>query len=224
MKKKLPLELIKGFRPQENPNFSLVNFVIGKDFIVHFIDNDEKSDFFFDIIKSNQSGSYLTEYKPFSRISINKASNWFTIEKLNSSFNEWISIINEYNNTEAFIDDHITSTFAEEFYNEFKFTDLKANYTPFSFKEILYLEDHLKIIENGLNQYKSEVDPQEFAEIINEVEVLKKGLTSKPKNLIVKQLAVLWAKLLKNGVPIVKDFLKDGFKEAMKIGIKALLE
>ncbi len=223
MKKKLPLELIKGFRPQENPNYHIVNYSTGDDFIVKFKDNDEKSDFFFIIEKVNDRGQFLVSYKPVSRFAVNTMGNWLTIEKVNSKFKEWLNILNEYNNTDTIFDDPIVMGFANDFFDEFKLTDPEANYAPFKYEQILFLEEHLERIENGLIQYRNEENSEIIDEILIDTKELKTDLFKKSKNQIIRKLAIVWAKLLKNSIPLIKEFLKEGFKEAIKIGIKGLM-
>jgi hypothetical protein len=221
MKKKLPLELIKGFRPQENPNYHLVRYTTGDGFIIKFIDNDEKSDFFFQIERVNDRGQFLIVFKPSSNLTINAVSSWSSIETVNAKFKYWLNIIYEYNNTDTIFDDPIIISFSSEFFNEFKFTDPEANYAPFKYDQILFLEGHLNKIEKGLIEFRNDENTEVIDEILEETKELKADLVKKSRNQIIKKLAILWAKLLKNGVPIIKEFLKEGFKETMKIGIKA---
>ena len=224
MKKKLPLDIIKGFRPQENPNYHLVKFTTGDGFILKFIDNDEDSDFFFQIERVNSNNQYLIAYKPSSSISVQAINNWCSIQLVNSKFKEWLNIIYEYNNTDTIFDDPIIMGFANDFFNDFKFTEPDADYAPFNYNQILFLEDHLNKIENGLIEYRNDENTEVIDEILEETKGLKADLVRKSRNQIIKRLTIIWAKLLKNGVPLIKEFLKEGFKEVMKIGIKALME
>ena len=225
MKKKLPLNIIKGFQPKENENIYLVKPESGTGFIMNFLDKDPESDFYFRIEKFEpKNNQFLVDFKPSTANTISNSRTWHTIDGVNKKFKDWTNLINEYNSTETIFDDPIILGFAEDYLNEIKIIEPDAEYKPFNPRQLLLLDEHLEKIESGISKYKTDSNAIIIDEIISETRELRDNLTKKPKNQILRKMTLIWAKISKQGLPLIKEFISEGVKEAIKIGIKALIE
>lgn len=225
MKKKLPLNIIKGFQPKENENIYLVRPEKGEGYIVNFKDKDPESDFFFKIISfEHDKNKFHIQYKPQSSNTISPIENVFNIEELNKRFVAWTTLISEYNKTETIFDDPIIKGFADDYFNEIKIIDNDAEYKPFNAEKLLLLDEHLESIEKGIGKYQNSSNESVIKAIIAETKELRNELTKKSQNQILKKLVIIWAKISKQGIPLIKEFIKEGIKQAIRQGVKGAIE
>jgi hypothetical protein len=223
MKKKLPLELVKGFNPKYGDE---VTFDFGTDdkSIVIFKDKDPESDFYFEIKEISSPGhKILVEFKPANRAIIKSTSSWFTIEQLNAHFDMWIKMIKEYNSSETIFDDPIVKGFEKELLEDIDFTDPDAETKPFPIEIILRLDLHLEKIEMDIEKFKDLENEKEITEIKTLAADLRKELSKKPKKYVFRKLVNIWAKIIKQGPKLIKEFLTEGGKVLAKESIKFLI-
>jgi hypothetical protein len=225
MKKKLPLNIIKNFQPKENKNIFLVRPEEGEGFLLHFSDVDSESEFYFRIIQFKDSNNtFLIEYSPASANSNAKYSNWFAVGDVNNRFDAWLKLLSDFNETETIFDDPITKGFQEEYFNFFEIVDEDAESKPLKSKQILILDEHLLGIEEKIDDFITEKNKEAVKEIKKDVAELREELTKKPKKWVIKKLSFIWAKMTKQGTKLLKEFLNEGRKEAIKQGIKLFIE
>jgi len=223
MKKKLPLDVIKGFNPKFGNSIEFER-APNKDIICIFRDKDVTSDFYFVIKQFNEkTNKFLVEYKPANQGTISSTANWYSTDELNHNFPLWVKIIDEYNSTETIFDDPILQTYQDEFLNEIKLEDDDSDKKPFSTEIILRLDKHLEHIENKIEEYKSEENQNEIIEIKLLAQDLRKEITKKTKNQVVRKLVNIWAKISKQGTILIKEFLTEGGKQLVKETIKFLI-
>ena len=223
MKKKLPLDLIKGFHPKLGDSIK-VEVDPSNQKIAIFRDKDPESDFYFEIGHFNSTGDKIrVNVKPSGRASVNSVSHWLTIQELNNHFTNWIKIIDEYNSSETMFDDPIVKGFEEEFLKGVKFVDLDGDKTkPFSPDIILKLDAHLENIENKIDDFKDNKNEKEIGVIKSLTIELRADLTNKPKGYVRNTLIKIWSKIAKQGPKLIKEFLTEGGKLAVKETIKFL--
>lgn len=223
MKKKLPLDLIKGFHPKFGDS---VTFEKGdsNQRIVIFKDKDPDSDFFFEIKSINpNSDKILVEFKPTNGAILKPLSVWLTIQELNSKFTSWVKMIDDYNSSETIFDDPIIKGFEEEFWKDVEFVDAEDAAKPLPVDIILRLDAHLEKIETRIETFKDESNQNEISKIKDSSIQLRAELATKPKKYVLTKLINIWAKLAKQGPKVIKEFLTEGGKMVVKETIKFLI-
>jgi hypothetical protein len=225
MKKKLPLSIIKNFQPKENESIYLIRPEEGDGFLLHFSDVDTESEFYFRIIRFDEKNNkFLIEHVPTNSNSNAKSSAWFGVGDLNNRFDSWLKIISEFNETETIFDDPILKGFQDEYYSEFEILDKDASTTPLKSKQIMLLDEHLSEIEKRIDKFETDDNRESIIDIKAEISELKSELTKKPKKWIVQKLSLIWGKITKQGTELMKEFLTEGKKQAIKQGIRLIIE
>lgn len=223
MKKKLPLDVIKGFNPKFGDTIEFEKN-LNKERICIFRDKDVSSDFFFEIKQFNEKTlKFLVEFKPAHRGTTAGSTNWFSVEELNAHFPLWIKLIEEYNSIETIFDDPILKSYQDEFLNETKLDDADADIRPFTTDIILRLDRHLEHIETKIEEYGTPENQEEIKEIKLLTQELRKDITTKTKNQVVRKLVNIWAKISKQGTKLIKEFLTEGGKQMVKETVKYLI-
>jgi hypothetical protein len=225
MKKKLPLNIIKNFQPKENEKIFLIRPEEGQGFLLHFSDIDPESEFYFRIVQFNEKDNkFLIEHSPTNSNSNAVSKAWFAVGDLNNRFDAWLKLLSEFNETETIFDDPILKGFQEEYYTSFEIVDDEATTKPLTSKQILLLDEHLTDIENKIDEFVNDTNKESIEDIKEDITELKSELTKKPRKWIIQKLSLVWGKITKQGTPFIKEFLNEGKKEAIKQGVKFLIE
>lgn len=226
MKKKIPLQILEILEPFVLSNSSLFESIDPKECLLKFKDKDAQSDFFFNVeqYKIGNELQLLIDRKPSSNLSIENKRDWIDSKHLEIFFARWVEILEKYSNVKTVFDDPIIEAFANEYYTEFEIIEDDAETKPFSTRQILLLDEHLENIETEIEKYQTEENKKEIQEIKDEVVKLRSNLTTKSKKWIIQNLSKTWAKITKQGPKFIKEFLSEGKKEAIKVGVKMLIE
>ena len=226
-KKEIPLSILKTL--EKFVNLKGEKFIVSdsNDFLMKIKDVDENSSFQLLIEKQeikNGNLEILLITKPTSDNNNAPNRRWIKVEKLTDEFEKWLNILDGYEKTYTFFDDPIIKSFAEDYYIEFEVVDENANVEPLKPKQILLLDKHLEFIEKNIGKYENEENKVQLEEIKNDVSVLRDNLTNKSKAWVIKNLSTIWAKLTKQGTKFIKEFLSESRKQAIKEGVKYLIE
>jgi hypothetical protein len=211
MKKKIPLGLRKILDDVNSQNDNLFSVEFGNDFIVKFNDNDNSSDFSFQVTKINSpednKHSYSIKYKPYCEQTLDSRTTSITLENFRSHFLLWKRLLVESNLESPLFDDIITQNYYDELEPKFEIIDEDANYNSFSISQQKRILEFLDVANKIIKaQEDNEV---EKVDIINLIEETKKSISKTTKNEVVKNIRRIIAK---------------GFKMGLLIGEKLLIE
>lgn len=226
MKKKIPLQVLETIEPFVNKRGTSFDSIEPNDFLLRFVDKDEKSDFYFNVEGHRMENGFqlLIDWKPMNKQSIMNRRMWVKAEQLETYLSNWIILLEGYEKVKTFFDDPILDAFAEEYFTEFEIIDEDAELKPFTTKQVFILDDHLDYIQNKIDKFQTEENKIEIQEIKNDVVELRNNLTKKPKKWVIKQLSKIWAKITKQGPKLMKEFLNETKKLAIKEGVKLVFE
>jgi hypothetical protein len=147
-----------------------------------------------------------------------------TYSDLNGLLTHWAGIIKKYDSIESVLDDPILKAYQAEFFAEYKIIDDDADYAPFKSQQLFFLDEYLGIIEENLEKHKDGSNNTSIDEIKADTQTLRQQLTSLPKNKVMQKLTTIWAKMQKQGLKLIKEFVKEGKKEFFKFIIKKLID
>jgi hypothetical protein len=228
-KKDLPLTILQSLQPFVNLRGEKFETLDPKEHLLKVVDQDSDSNFHFTIEEykkgSGEKFQFLMSRSPVSHNDNGIHRNWVDISNLQPQFNTWITLLDEYENTESFFDDPIINSFKEEYYAEFEIIDEdEAEIKPLNTKQILLLDNHLEDIDQRLDKFINDKNAGDIQEIKEDIVQLRDNLTKKPKKWVVKNLSKIWAKIAKQGTKFIKEFLSESKKEIIKQSVKGLLK
>lgn len=227
-KKDLPLIVLKALQPFVNLKGERFETIEPDKNLLYVVDQDIDSNFYFIIEQfqkqKNGKFQFLMSKSPSSQTDISIQRTWVDIDQLQSQFNNWIKLLEEYENVTSFFDDPIVNSFKDEFFAEFEIIDDDADISPLNTNQILLLENHLNEIKSKLEDYKNDTNTNEINNIQDDIILLKENLTRKSKKWVIKNLSRIWGKIAKQGTTFIKDFLSQSKKEIIKQGVKGLIE
>jgi hypothetical protein len=211
MKKKIPLSLLEVFQPLIDKNKELVQQIKNDAVIFHLVDKDKDSDFFYQVVRqenSNGALGYIVSFQPRNTHLTIKNDSWLKLEEITASYEKWVGIIESYDKIHTIHDDPILKSNQERFEKQFNIVDEDAGYTAFNLDQQLFLNDYLniskiKILE--LKQGKTEEQIKELDELENEATEIQKNLTKETKKEIIKRLSKFWGKAQKTGLDVIKE-------------------
>lgn len=228
-KKDLPLVILKSLQTFVNLRGDRFETVDPKDNLLKVIDQEADSSFHFAIEQYQQAKNRKFQFL-MSRSPINQNDNgtqrtWIDISQLQSQFDIWINLLEEYDNVPSFFDDPIINAFKEEYFTEFEIIDEEdVDIKPLNTKQILLLDNHLEDVDKRLEKFITEENSEDIEDIKEDIIELRENLTTKSKKWVVKNLSKIWAKIAKQGTKFIKEFLSESKKEMIKQGVKGLIE
>lgn len=166
----------------------------------------------------------LIDLKPHSKLTTDNNRTWIEIKQLDRVFNSWVNLLKNYGKIDSFYDDPILKSFADDYYAEFEIIEEDAEIKPLKPKQILLLDKYLENVENSIEKFETETNKSELQVIKKEVSELRTNLTSKPKAWVIRNLSKIWAKLTKQGTQFLKEFVSETKKQAIKEGVKFIIE
>jgi len=227
-KKEIPLAILKALEVFVNLKGEKFDVVDPKSHLLKAIDKDSESDFHFIILEykkaTNGVFQFYMQRSPKNQNEPGIYQTWVDVSSLQSQFNTWIDLLNEYETTNSFYDDPILNSFNDEFFAEFEIIDEDAQIKPLNTRQILLLDEYLESVESKIEEFKTDKNSKEIEDIKSEIIYLKDNLTTKPKVWVIKKLTRIWAKMAKQGVTFIKEFLSESKKEAIKQGVKLLVD
>lgn len=226
MKKKIPLQVLETIEPYLNRKGESFDAVTPGGKLLKFKDKDDSSDFYFNIetYKNENGFQLLIDWKPINKQTTANKKIWIKAEQLDLYFNKWLELLNGYETVKTIYDDPILEAFTEEYYTEFEIVDDNGDVNPFSTKQVLLLDAHLDSIQKKIDKFQTRENRTEIEKIKNNIENLRNNLTKKSKNWVIAQVSKIWAQITKQGPKLMKEFLSETKKQAIKEGIKLLFE
>jgi hypothetical protein len=209
------------YKSPSNPNY-----------LLRFNDSDINSTFFFEISSynmnlANGNISFNIAHAPLSyTLEIKKLT--IDNKSLEEHFNMWVNNVSAYSTLLGPADnDLILKQYQKEFVSEFEMVDEDANTTSFDYHKQVLLDKYLDHVILVLEQAKTETNSEEIEQVKQNVIELKNNQTKLTKEVVVKTISKIWAKIRQIGLPIlmlVKDEgLKELIKKGIEVGIKAYL-
>jgi hypothetical protein len=222
MKKTLPLEFLQTFKPELGQAFK---YETGPNFIVRILERENGSPFSFKIsAHDGEAGKYHITYNPISQQDMSYLSSVMDIVSAIKHFNKWKSLVEAYNNTPSMFDDPITKKFEKDFHEQFNFVDdPSTDNEPYEYEIVLRLEEHLKKIEDGIEQYRTPETEHDVKQIKQLAVTLQDQITKESKGYLKKQIAKLWAKVGKLGTKPFKELILEGGKILLKEAYKQVI-
>ncbi|NDW18362.1 hypothetical protein D0T53_05450 [Dysgonomonas sp. 216] len=226
-KKDYSIEFLKAFEPFVHLKDEKFKIISETSNVFECYDLEHK---LFFIIKNyeqtGRDGQVLLRVlqNPASSTKKESSSKSVRLSDLSKVFQAWLDMLDEYDKVNSFYDDPIVSAFADEYYAEFEFVDKDADIKPFGIKRILAIDSFLESTQQKLSQYLTEENQIQIEDIQNDITELRENLTSKSKKWVARKISIIWAKMTKQGLQFVKDFVKEGKKQMIEIGVKFLIE
>ncbi|EPR68060.1 hypothetical protein [Cyclobacterium qasimii] len=226
MKKKIPFVVLETLEKYVNLEGDQFNILPSKNFLLKIIDNDLESDFYFNVeeFKIEKELKLLIDLKPRNKSTTNNSRTWIEINKLDSVFYSWVNLLKDYGEINSFYDDPILKSFEDDYYSEFEIIEEDADIKPLKPTQIVLLDKYLEDVENSIENFATDNNIVEIQEIKKDVINLRENLTSKPKAWIIRSLSKIWAKLTKQGTKFLKEFVSETRKQAIKQGVKFMVE
>lgn len=79
-------------------------------------------------------------------------------------------------------------------------------------------------VESKLSEFTTEQNSEDIQDIKEDILQLKDNLTRKSKKWVVAKLTNIWAKIAKQGIKFIKEFLSESKKELIKQGVKGIID
>lgn len=191
-----------------------------------FKDTDEYSSFYFQInsfSKENNDFIYRIAYKPKSQDDLEGHTSTLKFDELYRRIKNWIATIQHFDQTPHFFEDHITESYAKEYFDEYKILEDDADTEPFDFKRQLLIDQYLENSVKFLEKYQNKNANIDLVEPIEIAITLRANLTTLTKNEVIQRLSKFWAVARKKGLPIIKEVFFELAKELIKEWGKKML-
>jgi hypothetical protein len=226
VKKKIPLQVLETIEPYVNKKGETFHSSDPQKFLLKFDDKEDGSDFYFNVesYKNDQGFQLLIDWKPINKQSVANKKMWIKAESLDNYFTNWLKLLEGYDKVRTVFDDPIIEAFTEEYFSEFEIIDEDADTKPFKTNQVLLLDKHLSTIHKKIEKHKTEDNQSEIEAIQSDVLDLKSNLTRKSKKWVIQRLSKIWAKITKQGPHLMKEFLSETKKQAIKEGVKLIIE
>lgn len=144
----------------------------------------------------------------------NGTSVFCDIDQITEYFNNWISIIKEFNSVYFTEEQSFLKFYEEEFFSEFEIIEEDASYNPFGNDQQIYL---FRLLEHVSNELKS-INSNEpiILEIISETNELKDNIQNLSKKDIVKRISSIFARIKKFSLKLSIEIFDVAKKEIIK--------
>ncbi|MBL7914391.1 MAG: hypothetical protein JNL49_05035 [Bacteroidia bacterium] len=216
-KKELPLTLLLAIK-QGIPMESLLYSIVDSPHILHAVDKDPNSDFFFSIKgyeTTNGKFHALLKFKPRNKDSISVYEPRIEIKSLSNVFSNWANLLREYEKIKIF-DDPILKCYEDEFLSNFEILDDDADFNSFDLKTQIIIDQYLEYCETKLLDAKTEANNNVIEDVLAEVKFLKENQTILTKRKVIQKLARIWAKTRKIGMKLLMDIYEEAKKEIIR--------
>lgn len=158
-----------------------------------------------------------------ARIAGSSDSKLMSDHEIIQTFNNWLSLVYEYEKFEIpEFYKSVEDQYAEEFYHELKLIDEDADFKPFSLNEQLRIDSYLeKTIE--CVKVEQEGSSEDYSEIIDAADKLRKDQSKLSKNATLNKLSVLLGKIRAKSIPFFKMIFNEFTKTLMSEMLKKSL-
>ena len=191
-KKDIPLlvhEILEPFVLKKGEHFTID---YNSNALLKFVDTEIDSDFYFEINKFE--GEVITLIiKPIDKSTIDGRGVQINSKSLATYFNNWISILEQYQKVKSVFDDPILKSFQEEYFAEFEILEDEKE-KPLENNQILLLDEYLENLSLGLEKHKTESNKIKIDEIQSEINILQENLTSQNKLEIAERFSKILAR------------------------------
>lgn len=210
MKKDIPLNILDVMIPMIKENAPLIKVFNDDNAYIHIKDRDTSSGFFFKIngISLKERTKYDVEFKPASVSRIYARKTESTFDGLKGLFQNWLSVLQQYEKIDFDFDDPIVKKNQETFEKEFEILEDDADIVGFNLNQQLLLDEYLSKTIDKIKLYaedKSEEEKTELAGLIDEATALQNTMTKETKRSVVKRLSHFWARAQKISLGLIKD-------------------
>lgn len=222
MKKKIPLAILEMLQPVVDSNLELIRPVKDENAMFHLQDRDENSDFFFKVIRQENSNGklgYITEHKPRHSENMEVYKVWLQIDQVVVALNKWLMLLEAYNKIHTVYDDPIIKSNQERFEKQFEILDNDADKTSFDLAQQIFLDDYLDNVKSkllALQEGRPQNEVKELENLAKEALEIQNNLTRETKRQIVKRLSKFWAKAQRVGLDVIKEIFVNVTAELAK--------
>ena len=212
MKKKIPIGLRKILDQEANDKNRLFRIEFGESPLIRFVDLDESSDFYFEIVKvipasGNNKVLYRLKFLPYNEETLSPIETNVDLSNFRQNFTKWKNLLIEANKDSPFFDDEFEKTYFEEIEPQFKIIEEDAEIKPFSIEQQKMITAFLNKAEKTIKQSKDQTEDSKST--IEFIEKTKAEITKSTKKQVIKN---------------IKTIIAKGFKIGLKVGEKLLVE
>jgi hypothetical protein len=208
-------------------NLDIIQFIREDNTYYCFIETDINSKNFFRIfidgakrMGNYDKKNYGVEMKPVDESKAKALVFQGNLEIIVAEFKKWVKIIRDMHDTPSVHDENFAKHYSEFYFNEFKIVDNDADTSPFNPDQQDLIEAYLDYLSKAIVTTSESVDDVTKAELVSEIEEIKKALPITTKTKVMKGITKVFGKLYK----VSKSFAKDVVTEAKKHLIKKLIE
>jgi hypothetical protein len=177
-------------------------------FDFHVVPREPYTGFFFKFHFDENAERYALTKKPSDQFSAGESAQYVNTSELPAHFSQWIKLVSGYAETVTIFDDPIQKKYEEDFFGRFQMVDEDANYAPFDIAKMLLLESHLGQVRSFIEDNRANfASGNEVETLISECNTLAEQLPSTPKNVVLRKLSSIYAKIVKNGLTVLKKFM-----------------
>ncbi len=219
MKKRFPLTVLRNLNDLKSNVPEIAKLSKSDSGYFRYEDIDSNSDFFFEIMsygKNNNGFYYAASYKPNSANDLGTAKENFFYSDLVKKIAEWSRTLQLFNETPYFDEDPITTSYTNEFFEEYKLLEDGANIEPFDLERQILIDRYLDASIKFLEKYEAENPDIDLSEPKEQAKKVKQILTESSKNEVIKALSKFWAISRKRGLPILRNVFFELAKEIVK--------
>ena len=226
-KEETPLKVHKAIEPYLNKKDKLFIKTESKDDLIHFKGSSINSNFFFHIKShrkhNNGKNQIHLSYQPYNEESVEPRTVWVDCSSVSGHFQIWYKILSSYDTTKTVFDDPIINEFKDEYFSHFEIIE-EDKLKPLTESIILPIYEHFEEIRIRLNEFKTDKNSSDIEEIQEDIENLNENLTNTGRQEIATRICTIWAKLTKQGVKFIKEFVEVSRKHIMKEGAKRIFQ
>ncbi|PKP30415.1 MAG: hypothetical protein CVT99_13915 [Bacteroidetes bacterium HGW-Bacteroidetes-16] len=226
IKKKIPLAVLELLEPYLAKGIDSIRTVEPETSLLKFVDSDEKSEFHFTIEQAKYENKLLlvlVDREPRNKEIVASYRTWIDATTLENNFNDWVGLINRYNNIKSIYDDPIEKKYQDEFYADFEIIEEDADVYSFNLAQQIWIDNYLDKIILTIDKFDIKNEISDLQEIKESSQVLRDDLTRLSKKQIIQKLSKIWAKARKHGLIILKEIYIEFRNELIKQLIKGQL-
>jgi hypothetical protein len=219
IKKQIPLTVLELLEPYLVKGIDSIKLVQPDSGLLKFVDVDEKSEFFYFIKQAKYESKQLLillERKPRNKEIVANHETWIDSSTLENNFNEWVDLLNRYNNIKTIYDDPIEKKYQDEFFAEFEIIDEDADLNSFGLNQQIWIDNYLDKVILAIDKFDSNNEMSDLQELKINTQELKNDLTKLTKKVIIKRLSKIWARARKHGLEILKEIYIEFRNELIK--------
>lgn len=212
-KKDTPLDVWRSLEPYSATRSSLYHRVDSDEVLLHFVDEDPDSDFFFSIVThSHRQGElYLTlRYSPASSLHVSPTDRTVPLAELKLHFESWIGILDGFTRVRTPFDDSILDSYRQEFDLFFEVSDNDADVKSFSWEKQQKIDEVLEQYLMLAQAYheSGELDDKSLEELSKSAKNLRCEQGRLTKSGVAKRLGDLLSKSRKASVKFAIEVIR----------------